>query len=640
VLTEPIALCAGWRLLLGALALLLAQPAAAQSTLGRCGEAATAISRVQGSGARSPLEGEIVVIEASVAADLRASPLQGVFVQEEPADQDGDVASSEGLFVYGVAAGDMALPRGAKLRALGKIVEWSGLTELSSVSELAVCPGFDPVVPTVSRLPLASADDWERLEGMLVHIPQTLTVTGNFELGRYGSLELSAGGRLYQPTQQVHPGPAAVARQDQNDRSRIVLDDASSEQNPSPIPYLDAAGTRRVGDTVRSLTGVVDERYGAYRLHPSEAPVFASGVERPRDPPEIGGRLRIASLNVFNYFTTLDAGRTGCGPDASLECRGANSRFELERQRAKLVRALAAIDADIVGLIEIQNDAGAALQDLVGALNAQLSSSPYAALDTGTLGSDAIKLALLYRPATVAPVGPYALLTSAVDPRFADDRQRPALAQTFVEHRSQEGVTLVLTHLKSKSSACTDADDPDLHDGQGDCNRTRTAAAQALVSWIASDPTHSGDPDVLLLGDLNAYAQEDPVATLEVGGLRALVGAFIGPWAYSYQFNGQSGYLDHALATPSLFEQVTGIAHWHINADEPAVLDYNTELKTDDRFDATQPFRASDHDPLLVGLWLSSGTWSLIPRLHLAPFLSRVRSALQYGFERNRTATP
>jgi predicted extracellular nuclease len=438
----------------------------------------------------------------------------------------------------------------------------------------------------------------------------------------------------------VRPGPAAVAKQDENDRSRIMLDDASSEQNPSPIPYLDGQGTRRVGDAVARLTGVVDERHGAYRVHPSEAPVFSSGPERPRDPPEIGGRLRIASMNVFNYFTTLDTGRAGCGPDASLECRGANNRLELERQRAKLVCALLAMDADIVGLFEIQNDAGAALQDLVDALNAQRSDSPYAALDTGTLGSDAIKLALLYRPTRVALAGSYALLTHAVDPRFAEDRHRPALAQTLVEQRSQERFTLVLTHLKSKSSACTDLDDPDLHDGQGDCNRTRTAAAQALVSWIASDPTHSADPDVLLLGDLNAYAREDPIATLEAGGLRALVGEFMGPWAHSYQFSGQSGSLDHALATPDLAEQVTGVAHWHINADEPALLDYNLEFKTDDRFDATQPFRASDHDPLLVGLWLSSGAWSLIPRLHLAAFLSRVRSALEYGFEQHRTAAP
>jgi predicted extracellular nuclease len=550
-----------------------------------------------------------------------------MFVQEEPADRDADLATSEGLFIYG-ASMEAELPPGSKVRVLGKISEWNGLTELSALGDIVLCPGFDPVTAQSLRLPLEAGDVLERFEATLVQIAQPLTVTGNFDLGRYGSLELSAAGRLYAPTQLVAPGIAAARQNDANDRSRIVLDDRSATQNPSPTPYLDRNATRRVGDTLPGLIGVVDERYGAYRVHPTELPEFRGSLPRPAAAPMVGGSLRVASLNVFNYFTTLDTGRTNCGPDQGLACRGANSSLELERQRAKLVGVLAALDADIVGLFEIQNDAGGALQDLAAALNARRADTPYAWLDTGPIGSDAIKTALLFRPAKVTPLGAYALLTSAVDASFADTKHRPALAQTFTERASRARFTLVLTHLKSKSSACTDLDDPDLNDGQGNCNRTRTAGAQALLRWIASDPTHAADPDVLVMGDFNAYAKEDPMVSLEAGGLRALVAMFSGPFAYSYQFDAQSGYLDHALATASLAPQVTGLGQWHINADEPALLDYNTEWKTDDRFDATQPFRASDHDPLLVGLRLTGDAWSLLPTLHLAEFLARMRAVL------------
>jgi uncharacterized protein len=171
-------------------------------------------------------------------------------------------------------------------------------------------------------------------------------------------------------------------------------------------------------------------------------------------------------------------------------------------------------------------------------------------------------------------------------------------------------VTLAVNHLKSKGSACLDVNDPDTGDGQGNCNLTRTAAAEALVDWLASDPTGSGDPDFLVMGDMNAYALEDPIAAITSAGYTDLADAFIGAdEAYSYVFNGQSGYLDHALASANLFPQVTGVAEWHINTDEPHVLDYNVEFKTPGQVDslyAPDPYRASDHDPVVIGLSLAT----------------------------------
>ena len=107
------------------------------------------------------------------------------------------------------------------------------------------------------------------------------------------------------------------------------------------------------------------------------------------------------------------------------------------------------------------------------------------------------------------------------------------------------------------------AGDPDIGDGQGNCNGTRTRAAEAIVDYLAGDPTQSGDPDQLVIGDLNSYDHEDPIDTLVAGGYTDMIKQFQGELAYSYVFDGQNGYLDHALAGESLAGQVTGAADWH-----------------------------------------------------------------------------
>jgi predicted extracellular nuclease len=294
-----------------------------------------------------------------------------------------------------------------------------------------------------------------------------------------------------------------------------------------------------------------------------------------------------------------------CGPSADLDCRGADSSAELTRQLDKLLNALEALSPDIAGLMEIENDPTGSLQLLVDALNADLGAGTYAFLNTGTIGTDAIKPAFIYKPARVERVGTFALLTSAVDPLFIDGTNRPSLAQTFLEKATGAKFTVIANHFKSKGSDCDDVGDPDLGDGQGNCNLTRSNAAAALLSWIVSDPTDSNDPDYLLIGDLNAYANEDPVEILKQGQLTSLIDAFGGAAAYSYQYRGQSGSLDHAFATDAMVSQITGAAEWHSNADEPGVLDYNLEFKTDDPYNANDPFRSSDHDPLVIGVSLT-----------------------------------
>jgi predicted extracellular nuclease len=333
----------------------------------------------------------------------------------------------------------------------------------------------------------------------------------------------------------------------------------------------------------------------------------------------VGGSLKVASFNVLNYFSTIDEGPNVCGPVGGQDCRGADSEAELVRQRDKIVSALITMDADVIGLMEQENNASAASQDLVDGLNAVAGTGVYDFVDTGTIGDDAIKVGFIYKTTTVTPVGDFAILDSSVDPTFNDDKNRPALAQTFEESAGEGKLTVAVNHLKSKGSPCDDVGDPNLNDGQANCNQTRTDAAIALVNWLATDPTNSGDPDYMIIGDLNSYRMEDPIDALKTGGYTDLLDAVIGPDAYTYLFDGQLGYLDYAMANDNLTlsGQVTGVTAWNINADEIPLFDYNDEIQ--DSGEASferesgaevifedNAYRASDHDPVLIGLNLAN----------------------------------
>jgi hypothetical protein len=321
--------------------------------------------------------------------------------------------------------------------------------------------------------------------------------------------------------------------------------------------------------------------------------------------PAIGGSIRVASVNVLNFFSTVDAGQDNCGPQGTSGCRGADSATELSRQLDKTVTALEMLDADIVGLMELENNADESISTIVDALNAKIGSADYAYVDTGTIHDDAIKTGFIYRETAVSPSGNFALLDRGVDSRFNDARNRPALAQTFSVDATGATLTVVVNHLKSKGSSCDADGDPNLGDGQGNCNLTRTNAAAALADWIATDPTGSGDTDVLIIGDMNAYTMEEPLAAFESAGLTSLLGNQSNP--YSFLFDAQSGALDHAVVSASLLPQVVETIEWHINADEPPLLDYNLEYgRNPALFDGSTPYRASDHDPIVIGLDLTN----------------------------------
>jgi predicted extracellular nuclease len=358
----------------------------------------------------------------------------------------------------------------------------------------------------------------------------------------------------------------------------------------------------------------MDFAFGLYRIQPTQGANYTSVNSRTAEPDDVNGSLKVASFNVLNYFTTIDTGAFICGPAGNQECRGADDAEELGRQRAKIIAALTAIDADVVGLIEIENHpADVPTADLVSGLNDALGAGTYNYIVTGGIGGDAIRVALIYKPAAVTPFGPYAILDTSVDARFLDGFNRPALAQSFSENATGAIFTVAVNHLKSKGSACNDIGDPDLGDGSGNCNLTRTAAAEALVDWLATDPAGSGDTDFLIIGDLNSYDKEDPIDAILAGAddvvgtgddYTDLIFNFNGEAAYTYVFDGQLGYLDHALANTALVGEVSGVTEWHINADEADLIDYDTSFKqpAQDAIYAGDAYRSSDHDPVVVGL--------------------------------------
>ena len=587
---------------------------------------AARIGDIQGTGNISPMEGQLVTVIGVVTGDFQENDaderrnLGGFYMQDGP--PDANLQTSDGIFVFDGNDPATDIDVGDVVEVQGTVVEHFGETQINANSVRVT--GTGALVPFPVNLPVndttTNSDgdliaDLEHLEGMLVTFTDTLTVTNLRNLERFGALTLSEGGRLYQYTNYNSPDVDGYnAHKNLIARRSIVLDDGLRAENPSDIHYLEARSASsysiRAGDSLTDLTGNLRYSRGAggngdetWRLMPTGDPTFESVNPRP-GAPAIGGSIRVASFNVLNYFSTIDSGQNNCGPQGSSACRGADSDTELARQLEKTVTALAMLDADIVGLMELENNSNDSIRTIVDALNARIGSGDYTYIDTGTVHDDAIKTGFIYRETVVSPSGDYALLDRSVDSRFNDARNRPALAQTFSVDTTAAELTIVVNHLKSKGSSCESDGDQNLGDGQGNCNLTRTSAATALANWIASDPTGSGDPDVLIVGDLNAYTLEDPLAAFESAGLTSLLGAQTNP--YSFLFDAQSGALDHAVVSASLLPQVVGTIEWHINADEPPLLDYNLEYGRDPAlFDGSTPYRASDHDPVVIGLDLT-----------------------------------
>ena len=568
---------------------------------------AASIPQIQGSGAASPLNNAAVVTEGVVTHKLA----NGYFLQD--AAGDGDPATSDALFVqsaWPVSVGDLV-----RVRATVTEFRPSGaprtMTQLKDVTATTVLSSGNSVTPT--NITFDASVDLARFEAMLVNIGNDLTVNQTYFLGERGELTLGAGRREV-PTNRYRPStPQALALAAENARNVLVLDD-SVDGMPAVPPYVDGgARVVRAGDTVSALTGVIDyNTYGGgvgYKLQYSSAPLFSATNPRTSAPAVAAGNVKVASANVLNFFTTFKDGNDvfgasgqGCqlgASSSSANCRGADNLPEFERQTRKIVSELLAIDADVVGLMEVQNNGDIATDYLVQQMNGTVGFPLYAYVPApAATGTDAIRVSMIYKPASVAPVGGALSDGDSVN-------ARPPMAQTFKAANGAK-FSVVVNHLYAKAS-CGSGANADQGDGQG-CNNLRRVQQTTRLKdvFLPQVVAAAGDPDVLLIGDMNSNAFEDPIAVLTGAGFVNELERFVRPVTqpYSYVFNGEAGYLDHALATASLDAQVAGAAEWHVNADEPAMIDYNTDNKSAGAIAliTDEAWRASDHDPVVVSL--------------------------------------
>ncbi|HEY0232165.1 MAG TPA: Calx-beta domain-containing protein, partial [Dokdonella sp.] len=405
------------------------------------------IHDVQGSGDATPIPaGTVVSVEGVVTADFQgADKLSGFFLQEEDTDADADPATSEGIFVY-CGACPTAVAEGQRVRVSGTVTEYFGMTEInattaSNVSVTEAGNHLADVTPTPIELPVSGDVDafYEAREGMLVTYADTLLVSEYFEQARYGQIELYPNERPRQFTEFQSPSVAGYAAYlDTLARSRVILDDENDAENgsltlPEGQQYLYyprasgglSVGTQGVdffrgGDEVHNLTGVLHWSFSgvsgtdAWRVRPVQASpaTFTVANPRPTAAPAVGGAIKAAGMNLLNYFTTIDTTSSSssgpCGPGGGQDCRGADSVAELNRQRERASIVLCTLDPDVAGLMELENtSASATITDLLGAVNARCGGThAYTFVSTGgTLGTDAIRVALIYRAGIVAPVG-------------------------------------------------------------------------------------------------------------------------------------------------------------------------------------------------------------------------------------------
>ena len=617
------------------------------------------ISDIQGTGAASPLLGQTVTTRGKVTAAYPTGGFNGYYIQTPGTGGGIDPAThtaSDAIFIYSAATVGAVAP-GDYVEVTGTVGENYELTQLTvAAGAMTKLSEAAPEVKPATVAWPASNTEREALEGMLLAPQGDFTVTDNFSLNQYAEIGLAAGtSALVQPTAVAAVGtPEHAAVVADNAARAVKLDDGASTNflnaanQAKPLPYLTAENPVRVGAKATFSTPVIlDYRNSAWKFQPLTelTPANAAGVQpasfentRTAAPQSVGGNLKLASFNVLNYFTTTGDSVAGCSfykdrsgapvtVNGGCDVRGAANAANLERQQAKIVAAINALGADVVSLMEVENsatfgkDRDDALSRLVAALNAQAPGTWDYVRSPAKLPADedVIRSAFIYRTATAETVGDSTIL----DDEEAFSNAREPLAQAFRPAGGDEGTEIlaVTNHFKSKGSAPASGENADT--GQGGWNADRVRQAKALVEFANTTSAAAGTDKVFLLGDFNAYHAEDPIKVLADAGYVDL-GAATGK--HSYAYGGTVGSLDHILASPAANEAVTGTDIWNINSVESVAFEYSRYNYNATNFYAPDPYRASDHDPILVGMDLTAeGTeTSTLNLLNINDFHGRI----------------
>ncbi|RUO77810.1 ExeM/NucH family extracellular endonuclease [Idiomarina seosinensis] len=553
-----------------------------------------AIHDVQGAAESSPMEGKQATVSGIVTANWsNKNQLSGFFIQSPTDHVDDDPLTSQGLFVATQNISHKA-EVGTQVRVTGTVSEINGLTQLTNPSAIYDCGPAEQQPSTITvSLPFDSRAQAEALEGMQVIVEgdEPLTISGHYQFPRHGYFDVSAG-RLWTPTQVAKPGSAANARRASNRLNRLQVDDNSNQQ-PDVLPHQSLfhgpQNSLRSGARLKPISGILSQYNDIYRLQPTVDLQLAERSKITPIYPKRTEHLRVASFNVLNYFN--GDGKGGGFPTE----RGAHSPEQLKRQQQKIIAALVALDADVLGLMEVENDGFSqysAITQLTKALN-QAQSKTYAIAQPRSerVGSDQISVAIIYNSERLTP-GSHA--KTLVQGPFTWGSRVP-LAQVFVDKNNDKTFTAVVNHFKSKGSCPDSGSNANQHDGQACWNSLRLESAESLLSWVANEQF----PAPVLLGDFNAYYHEDPIQYMTSNGYKNVSSEH----DYSYVYDSQAGALDHILVADELVPSIDLVQHINFNADEPGFYDYR-----DKTYYQPGPYRSSDHDPLVVDFdWRESG---------------------------------
>ncbi|MCU8557580.1 ExeM/NucH family extracellular endonuclease [Vibrio vulnificus] len=575
------------------------------------------IGEVQGEGYSSPLiesgytsKDEYLV--TGVVSAVATSLVKGFYLYDDNAD--GNVKTSDGVFVKtsGAVSKDMI---GQQICVRAKVNEDYGMTTLLPTGNIWEVKNSTPVEVTPVKLERIDSDDdtfrstLERLEAMPVVLVEDMDAAeGNQDMrvSRTFSFDYSAKRNNMviaykrpnpQPNQDhVAGSDAAKAQTAQNKDYRIVVE---SDEKPAngKIPYYPEFASDphnnyiRINDSVVGMTGVLHYSYNEFRLIPTANVTKANFVHNtPRTSSPVikesygddGFTIKVATQNVLNYFNSPYGGHDNQFGDN----RGAESQQEFERQQAKIVEAIYGLDADIVGLMEVENNGFgdfSAIRELLEAINAKYYKENYKdrfaresihnryvfvgfdkngdqVLDQfDTIGSDAITTGIIYRPSKVSVIAGKVIPMPWQDaPMIVDadgkpvvdgkgelaesgkNYQRNTVAATFRVLNTGKQLTVSVNHLKSKGSTCWDdyvgtkaVDD----DAQGSCENFRVASTYHLGQEMAKI-----GGDQIVLGDMNSYAHEDPMLVLTSNPTKkALKAADYIKVGNKWQFNGEQG---------------------------------------------------------------------------------------------------
>ncbi|PSW21474.1 nuclease [Photobacterium sanctipauli] len=560
------------------------------------------ISEVQGTGYSSPLieDGFISDKEylvTGIVTGVMSSLDKGFYLQSDPSDESHGLASV-GVFVEaGKGVSEELI--GQKVCVRGFIKEDYGMTKVLATDDEWETVNADAEVPDAIDLTRITEDGdkfqktLERHEGMLVRLVENMddNVEGDqnmrvsrsfsFDFDSYRNNMVLAYKRPNMQPNQEHIAGSYESKQQswQNNDYRLYVDTDKKAPN-GEIPYYpdfltDAQENYiRINDTIINLEGHLYFSFGDFRLVPSNEINDSNVIHNTdrTDAPELNDTpdydqfgIRIATQNVLNYFNSPYGG----SPNKFGDNRGAESEIEFQQQQAKLVKAIYGLDADIIGLMEIENNGFgdfSAISQLVNEVNANYTYENYDDRDhpksvhnkyvfvgfdsngdtfldeEDSVGTDAITSGLLYRPSKVniestqiiqMPRQQAPAITDENGAPILDDKdevrengknyQRDTVAATFLVQNTGKKLTVAVNHFKSKGSTCWEdwqgwetwedfdpsRDDVKDEDFQGSCEHFRVSAAHQLGKKMARI-----GGDQVVMGDMNSYANEDPMLVL------------------------------------------------------------------------------------------------------------------------------